>query len=113
MKRQEPRYRIEIHWSAEDRCYVVKVPELEGCMTHGKTAREALARAQEAIAGYLESLRARGLPTPPPLSQRQFSAKIPLRINPKLRRDLAVRARIRGVSLNRYIESTLRNTDRA
>ena len=29
-------------WSDEDTCYVVKVPDLPGCMAHGKTRRETV-----------------------------------------------------------------------
>ena len=63
-RRSDPKYELEIHWIPEDHCYVVKVPELEGCMTHGRTIQEAVAKAREVIAGYIESLKARGLPIP-------------------------------------------------
>ena len=31
------KYEINIWWSDEDRLYVAEVPELPGCMAHGKT----------------------------------------------------------------------------
>jgi predicted RNase H-like HicB family nuclease len=40
------------------------VPALKGCHTQGDTEDEALANAQEAIAAYLESMRAHGEPIP-------------------------------------------------
>jgi predicted RNase H-like HicB family nuclease len=40
------------------------VPALKGCHTQGDTEDEALANAQEAIAAYFESRRARGEPMP-------------------------------------------------
>ena len=107
-KAAELRYRLDIQWSPEDRCYVVNVPELPGCMTHGQTIEQAVRRAREAIGGYLESLRARGLAAPAPLAEQRFSGRIPLRLDPILHRNLAVKARLRGMSLNRYIEATLR-----
>ncbi len=76
-------------------------------MTHGRTIDKAVAMAREAIAGYLESLRDRGLPAPPPLAERKFSGRIPLRVKPVLHRDLAVQARTAGLSLNRFIEQKL------
>ncbi len=36
--------------------YSVEVPELPGCFTQGESLDEAIANAQEAIAGYLETL---------------------------------------------------------
>jgi predicted RNase H-like HicB family nuclease len=85
----DPKYRLEINWSPQDECYVVVVPELPGCQTHGSSIAAALTMADEAIAGYLESLKARHLPIPKPLSEKKFSGKLPLRIDPALHRDLS------------------------
>ena len=115
MKKQKPhlndiKYRIDINWSPEDKCYVVQVPELVGCMTHGDTLEEAVAHAKEAIEGYIERLKDRGLSVPQPLAEQSFSGKIPLRIDPNLHRDLVIKARIEGKSLNKYIENRLKKT---
>ena len=107
-KTVDTKYRIEIIWSPEDECYVVNVPELSGCMTHGNSIDEAVTMAHAAIRAYLQSLKARGLPIPKPLSERSFSGKIPLRIDPNLHRNLTVRAELEGVSLNKFIESKLK-----
>ncbi len=107
-KKTAPKYRLEITWSAGDNCYVVAVPELPGCMTHGESIEEAIQMAYEAIAGYLESLKARKLPIPTPLAEREFSGKVPLRIDSALHRDLSTKAQISGMSLNKYIESRLK-----
>ena len=107
-RKADLKYRIEINWSPEDEAYIVRIPELPGCMTHGDTPEHALRMAHEAIEGYIESLRRRGLPIPKPLTERKFSGKIPLRINPTLHRDLASKASIEGVSLNKLIESRLK-----
>ena len=40
--------------------YVAFVPALPGCHTQGETLEEAEGNVKEAIAGYLESLAARG-----------------------------------------------------
>ena len=40
------------------------MPALPGCFTYGRTRDEALARAQEAVEVYIESLEAEGMPTP-------------------------------------------------
>lgn len=102
------KYKIEINWSPEDEAYLVRVPELPGCVTHGETPEHALQMAHEIIEGFIESLKRRGLPVPKPLAESKFSGKIPLRIEPTLHRDLASRANIEGVSLNKLIESRLK-----
>jgi predicted RNase H-like HicB family nuclease len=49
---------------AEEGGYVVKCPALPGLVTEGDTLEEARAMAEDAIRGYLESLRKDGLPVP-------------------------------------------------
>jgi antitoxin HicB len=46
--------------------FTVQVPDLLGCVTQGETVEEALEHAQEAIAGYIETLLQRGDEVPPP-----------------------------------------------
>ena len=102
------KYKLEINWNPNDEAYVVSVPELPGCVTHGDTLDEAFQKAKEAIAGYIESLQKRRLPIPKPLSEKQFSGKIPLRIDPILHRDLVIQASIAGLSVNKFIETKLK-----
>ena len=40
--------------------YTVTVPTLVGCVTYGETVEEAIEMAREAIALYIESLKAHG-----------------------------------------------------
>ena len=49
---------------AEEGGYTVTVPALPGCVTEGDTYEDALAMAEEAIAGYLEALRKLRKPIP-------------------------------------------------
>ena len=48
----------------EDGGYTVTVPSLPGCITQGATWGEAVANAQEAIAGFVETLKDLGKPIP-------------------------------------------------
>ena len=66
MNEQYKHYSMMIQWDADDHIYVVTVPELPGCMTHGKTYEEAVRQAQDAIATWIEGSQERGLPIPPP-----------------------------------------------
>ncbi len=48
----------------EEGGYTVTVPSLPGCISEGDTYEDALSNIKEAIALYLESLQADGLPIP-------------------------------------------------
>lgn len=57
-------YSVIMEWDATDRIYVVTVPELPGCMTHGSTLEEASSQAKDAIEGWVDACRAWGHPIP-------------------------------------------------
>ena len=59
-----PKYTIILEPDTEAGGYTVTVPALPGCITQGETIEQCIERAQEAIAGYIESLRAEGEPIP-------------------------------------------------
>jgi predicted RNase H-like HicB family nuclease len=61
-------YEIIIDWSEEDRCYVSRVPDLPGCMAHGKTRQEAVKMAEEAIELWIETAKEDGVAVPKPKS---------------------------------------------
>ncbi len=58
------KYTIILEPDTEEGGYTVTVPALPGCITQGETIEQCIERAQEAIAGYIESLRAEGEPIP-------------------------------------------------
>ncbi|MDG4602427.1 MAG: type II toxin-antitoxin system HicB family antitoxin [Defluviicoccus sp.] len=62
------KYRVLIEQD-EDGVFVAQVPALPGCISQGVTREAALANVCEAIAGYVESLRAHGEPIPPAISE--------------------------------------------
>jgi predicted RNase H-like HicB family nuclease len=53
----------------EDGVFVVHCPALPGCVSQGKTRAEAQANIQQAITGYLESLKKHGEPIPPSIME--------------------------------------------
>jgi len=48
---------------------MVSVPDLPGVWTQGETREEALGNVQEAITGYLETLKEAGWPIPKPIRE--------------------------------------------
>jgi len=73
---QYPRYSMIIEWSDEDDAFIVTVPELPGCMTHGSTYEEAAKQGQDAIESWVDAARSWGDPIPEP---RMFAVGTPAR----------------------------------
>ena len=48
----------------EDGLFAVECPSLPGCLSQGATRQEALANIEEAIRGYIASLKKHGEPIP-------------------------------------------------
>lgn len=61
-----PRYPIYVFWSEDGGRWIADVPDLRSCSAHGDTPAEAVAEAQEAIALWIETASAEGIPIPRP-----------------------------------------------
>lgn len=62
------KYRIFLEQD-EDGMYVAECPSLPGCVSQGQTRKEALENIQDAMKGYLESLKKHNDPIPPPIEE--------------------------------------------
>ena len=62
------KYRIFIE-PDEDGIFVAECPSLPGCISQGKTRKQAIENIQDAIRGYLESLRKHDEPIPPSIDE--------------------------------------------
>jgi predicted RNase H-like HicB family nuclease len=62
------KYRIIIEQD-EDGIYVAECPSLPGCISQGNTRSEAIANIQDAIRGYLKSLKKHNEPIPPSITE--------------------------------------------
>jgi predicted RNase H-like HicB family nuclease len=62
------KYRINISRD-EDGAYVVTCPAFSGCVSEGKTRKEALSNIRDAIEGYIASLKKHGDTIPPPIEE--------------------------------------------
>jgi predicted RNase H-like HicB family nuclease len=59
-------YSMLIQWDDEDKIYVMSVPELPGCKTHGKTREEAIKNGLEVIELWLDTAKDLGWSIPQP-----------------------------------------------
>jgi predicted RNase H-like HicB family nuclease len=62
----ETHYSMIIQWDTQDHIFVVSVPELPGCMTHGKAYEEAVKQGQDAIESWIMVAKETGTPIPKP-----------------------------------------------
>jgi len=62
------KYRIFIEQD-EDGIFVAECPSLPGCISQGNSRKEVLENIQDAIKGYLESLRKHDEPVPPSIEE--------------------------------------------
>ena len=70
------KYRIFIEQD-EDGIFVAECPSLPGCISQGKTRKEAIENIQDAIRGYLESLDKNNEPIPPSNLQSRIYDLLP------------------------------------
>lgn len=59
-------YSMLLEWDPNDHIYVVTVPELPGCQTHGISLAEAVAQGRDALESWIDVARELGRPIPPP-----------------------------------------------
>jgi len=65
-KMKDLHYSMIIEWDDHDKIFVVTIPELPGCRTHGRTYEEAIEQGQEAIEGWIMTAQADNESIPPP-----------------------------------------------
>jgi len=75
VRSEQIRFRVLIE-KDEDGVFVAEVPSLPGCISQGKTRNEAVRNVQEAIAAYLESLKAHGEPIPPSIDEEVVDVRV-------------------------------------
>ena len=68
------KYEIIIYWSSEDEAFIAEVPELPGCMAHGKTPEDALKNVKDAIQLWIDTAKEFGDSVPEPKGQRLIFA---------------------------------------
>ena len=56
--------------------YIVTVPDLSGCVSDGKVREEALENVEEAIKGYIETLKKHNEPVPEPQDYAEVEVKV-------------------------------------
>jgi antitoxin HicB len=101
------KYKIDLLWDDEDKIYIARVPELDGCMSHGKTEHEALKNVEKAMAGWIASAKEFNMKVPEPIAQKKFSGRFNVRVPKEVHSELVLKATEEGVSLNHLVSQIL------
>lgn len=98
-------YRFE--WSDEDKCYIVSVAELPGCMSDGETIEEAAGMIKDALESHISALLNHGDKVPEPPKPEEYKGKILLRTTPQRHYKLVKKASSQGKSLNKFLDEII------
>ncbi len=101
------RYLKIVEWSEEDGCYVGTCPGLFHGGVHGTDQTKVYAELCEVVEENIEIYRQDKRSLPPP-TNRDYSGKFMLRVEPELHKVIAQRALQAGQSLNSYCQSILK-----
>ena len=100
-------YRFSVQWSPRDKEYVGTVTEFPSLSWLDANESDAFAGIRQLTADVVVDMLAAGETPPQPLSDRDFSGKLLVRITPELHKKLATEAADSNVSLNRLISARL------
>lgn len=100
-------YLYSVVWSEEDQAFIGRVLEFPSLAAHGDTQEDALREVRAVVQYALEDLEESEERIPIPLSKRDYSGTLNLRMPKHLHRQLAMEAEQQGVSLNQWINTKL------
>ena len=100
-------YRIEIIEDKDEGGYVLKHPELIGCITCADTIEEGLEMLKDAKKVWVEGCLEDGFPIPEPTVQESYSGQFKIRMPKSLHKKLSYRSKQEGVSMNHLCVSLL------
>ena len=61
------KYSILIQYDTKDNIYVASIPELQGCIAHGRTPEKAVSEIKIVLEMWLETAKANGVTIPEPV----------------------------------------------
>ena len=104
-------YRMEIIPDTAEGGYVVRFPELPGCLTCADTLEDAVLNAADCKKEWLTAAMEDGIDIPEPVSEDEYSGQFKLRIPKSLHKSLAEHSKAEGISMNQYCLYLLTKND--
>lgn len=100
-------YTYRVIWSQDDQEHIGLCAEFTSLSYLDNTPDKALKGIIALVQDVITDMQQNNENIPIPLSQKEYSGKIMVRIPPEQHRDITIKAIEQGVSLNRYISSQL------
>lgn len=97
------KYLYKVYWNQEDNIYVAKICEFPSLSAHGETHEKALLELKMLIAHIVEDLKKEKEEIPTPISCKEYSGKINLRMPKNLHKKLSEESKFENTSLNQFI----------
>jgi predicted RNase H-like HicB family nuclease len=97
-------YTVEQDYHKGKKFFIVRVNELPGVCTDGKTIEEAMENIQDAIAATIELYLEQGDLIPEPVKKEEFKGKIAYRTTSERHYYLAKVARQNHISMNKALD---------
>ncbi len=104
-------YRMEIIPDVDEGGYVVKFPELPGCITCCDSMSDIAEISADCKRQWLLAAIEDGVDIPEPTSAEEFSGQFKLRLPKSLHKTLSERSKAEGVSMNQYCVYLLTKND--
>ena len=95
-------YRMEVIPDTAEGGFVVRFPELPGCLTCADTLEDAVRNAADCKKEWLSAALEDGIDIPEPASEDEYSGQFKLRIPKSLHKSLAEHSKAEGISMNQY-----------
>ena len=104
-------YRMELIPDTAEGGYVIRFPELPGCVTCGDTMESAIKNAEDCKREWISAAIEEGIAIPEPMPEDDYSGQFKLRIPKSLHRSLAEHSKAEGISMNQYCLYLLAKND--
>jgi antitoxin HicB len=99
-------YPFELEQSADGMGWVIRYPDLPGCMAYGSTRAEAMANGASTIPGWIEAHAEHGIPLPE--EYLRFKGNLRVRVPRAAHEQLTKRAAEDNISVNGLVEKILK-----
>jgi len=94
-----------VHFSTEDDVFFGKVEGINDLITfEGKTVNEIKTAFQEAVCDYIDICEKKGKKP-----HKSYKGSFNVRINPELHKKAAIKAHVKGISLNQFVQLAIEN----
>ena len=109
VKEAAARYLKIVEWTDEDQCFVGRCPGLffGGC--HGQDETAVYRKVCKIAEEHVGDLLANKEKLPPATAGKTYSGKFVVRVGPDLHQKAAVKASVRGESLNQFVADAIAN----